>query len=303
MRLSPNIANRIPKKMERAIFITKLSQLRYIEHKYSRIYYGNEFCEKLIPSLQDLSRILGYIKMRGLDFSFVSPYVTDVGLRKLKVLFEFLKAKEINCEVIINDWGVLNLVNRKYHSLVPVLGRLLTKQKRGPRLIKLLKRQVRPRLMVNPETPGQRQILIHKKLPLDLDFYYKGSNVASVPIIHDFLIDQRIKKIELDNIEQGLFLELPRGKVSASLYLPYVYISTTFFCPTAGCGQRKKSLLKIKSCKRQCRKYIFKLRHKTMPKVIYLKGNTQFYKNTRLPMRELMRTGVDRIVYQPEIPL
>lgn len=289
--------------MERAIFISIISNLKYVNEKYSRLYFGNEFCERLIPSLQDLKEILGYIKMRGLNFSFVSPYVTDIGLREIKVIFEFLKVEKINCEVIINDWGVLNLINRSYPGFRPVLGRLLTKQKRGPRLIKLLKRQVRPRLMVNSENPGQRNILIQKKLPFDLDPYYKGSNASSVPIIHNFLISQRIKRIELDNIAQGLFLKLPKDKILASVYLPYVYISTTFFCPTAGCDQKKKSLLKIKPCNRQCQRYVFKLRHKTMPKVIYLKGNTQFYKNTRLSMRELEESGVDRIVYQPEIPI
>ncbi len=289
--------------MERAVFITKLSQLRYIDHKYSRLYYGNEFCERLIPSLQDLKEILDYIKMRGLNFSFVSPYVTNIGLGRLKVIFEFLKAKKVNCEVIINDWGVLNLVGREYLDFQPVLGRLLTKQKRGPRLIKLLKRQVRSRLMVNPENPGQRNILFQKKLPFDLDSYYKGSNASSVPIIHNFLISQRIKRIELDNLAHGIQLKLPQDKILASVYTPYVYITTTFFCPTAGCDQKKKSILKIKPCNRQCQKYIFKLRQRTMPKVIYLKGNTQFYKNTRLSMRELEESGVDRIVYQPEIPV
>ncbi len=289
--------------MEKAVFITKVSQLKYVNHKYARVYYGNEFCERLIPTLQDLKEILGYIKMRGLDFSFVSPYVTNIGLGRLKVLFEFLKAKKVNCEVIINDWGVLNFVNCRYPNFTPVLGRLLTKQKRGPRLIKLLKRQVRPRLLVDPENPGQKNVLIQKTLPLDLDPYYKGSNTASVPIIHNFLIRQRINRIELDNIAQGLFLKLPKNRFFASVYLPYVYISTTFFCPTAGCDRKKKSLLKIKSCKKECQRYVFKLRHRTMPKVIYLKGNTQFYKNTRLQMRELKKIGVDRIVYQPEMPI
>ena len=95
--------------------------------------------------------------------------------------------------------------------------------------------------MVNPENPSQRNILIQKKLPFDLDSYYKGSNAASVPVIRNFLINQRIERIEVDNIQQGLFLELPKGKIFASVYLPYVYITTTFFCPTAGCDQRKKS--------------------------------------------------------------
>jgi hypothetical protein len=289
--------------MEKAIFITKLSQLKYVNHGYGRLYYGNEFCERLIPSLQDLNRILDYVQKRRLDFSFVTPYVTNIGLGKLRVLFGFLKAKKIHCEVIINDWGVLNLVNRQRLNFQPVLGRLLTKQKRGPGLIKLLKRKFEPRLTVNPENHSQRNIVFQKKLPLDLDYYYKGSNAASVPVIHSLLINQRIKRIELDNTAQGLLLELPQDKISTSVYTPYVYITTTFFCPTAGCDQKKKSLLKIKPCKRQCQRYVFKLWHKTMPKVIYLKGNTQFYKNTRLPMRELKNAGVDRIVYEPEIPV
>lgn len=289
--------------MEKALFITRVSQLRYIDHKYTRVYYGNEFCERLIPSLQDLKEILSYIKMARLDFSFVSPYVTNIGLGRLKELFEFLKTKKVNCEVIVNDWGVLNLINHQYLNFQPVLGRLLVKQKRGPRLIKLLKRQVRPRLIVNPENPSQKQIVFQKKLPLDLDPYYKGSNAASVSIIHKFLISQRVKRIELDNLGQGMLLRLPKGRISASVYTPYVYITTTFFCPTAGCNEKKRIFLKRKPCKRQCQKYTFKLRHKTMPKVIYLKGNSQFYKNTRLAMRELKNLGVDRVVYQPEIPI
>ena len=289
--------------MERAIFITKVSHLRYIDHKYSRLYYGSEFCERLIPLLSHLKQILSYVEKKRLDLSFITPYVTNDGLKKLEPLFELLNSMKSNPEVIINDWGVLNLVNRKYLNLTPVLGRLLTKQKRGPTLLRLLKRKISAKLIQDSQNPAIRYILFQKRLPFDLDSYYKGSNATSVSIIHNFLINQRIKRIELDNTVQGLLLDLPKGKISASIYLPYVYITTTFYCPTAGCDQKKKSLLKIKPCKMQCQRYVFKLRHRTMPKVIYLKGNTQFYKNTRLTMRELEKAGVNRIVYQPKIPI
>ena len=289
--------------MEQTIYITKISNLKYVNEKYSRIYFGNEFCQRIIPSSSDLNRVLTHIQKRRLNFSLVTPYVTDEGLEKLKTLFELLKNRKFSCEVIINDWGVLNLVNRKYLNLTPVLGRLLTKQKRGPELVELLKREIKPRLIKDTQNPGIRHLVFQKKFPLDLDPYYKGSNAASVPIIHNFLISQRIKRLELDNIAQGLLLDLPKGKISASVYLPYVYINTTFFCPTAGCDRKKKSIFKIKPCKKQCQRYVFKLRHRTMPRVIYLRGNTQFYKNTRLPMRELEKSGVNRIVYQPEIPI
>ncbi len=289
--------------MEKAIFITKLEQLKYVDHRYSRLYYGGEFCERLILTPDELKVVLSYVRKKRLNFSFVTPYVTDFGLERLDILFKFLTDREIKSEVIINDWGVLNLINQRYSGLIPVLGRLLTKQKRGPRLVKLLKRDAKSKLIQNPQNPKRRILVFQKKLPLNLDYYYKGSNVSSVPIIHDFLIRHQIKRIELDNIAQGLSLELPKDKISASVYFPYVYITTTFFCPTTGCDEENKSLLKIKPCQRQCQKYIFKLRHSTMPKVIYLKGNTQFYKNLCLPIRELKDLGVDRTVYEPEIPV
>lgn len=289
--------------MERAIFISKISQLGYLNRKYSRIYFGNEFCQRLIPSIPDLMKVLTYIKGKGLDFSLVTPYVTNEGIMKLEALFGLLKTLGFTCEVVVNDWGVLYLVNRKYPKLIPILGRLLTKQKRGPRIIKLLKRDTKQWFLKDKENPKIKYLVIKKKLPLELDPYYKGSNTSSVPLIHNFLISQRIKRIELDNPAQGLFLNLPKGKISASVYLPYVYISTTFFCPTVGCNQKEKPFLKIKPCNRECQKYIFKLRHKTMPKVIFLKGNTFFYKCSRLSIKELEGSGVDRIVYEPEIPV
>ena len=295
--LKPNTDN-----MEKAVFITKVNQLKYIDNRYSRLYFGNEFCERLIPSILSLEQILSYVKKKKLNFSLVTPYVTNYGLEKLGVLFEFLKAEKVNCEVIINDWGVLNLINREYLEFHPVLGRLLTKQKRGPGLERLLERKTKSWLVKDPHNPKARFVVFQKKLPLGLDAYYKGSNTSSVPIIHNFLINRRIKRIELDNLSQGMILGLPKGKISASVYTPYVYITTTFFCPSAGCGQ-KKSLLKIKPCKRQCQRYLFKLRHKTMPKVIFLKGNTQFYKNSKLSIKELEKSGVDRIVFEPEIPV
>jgi len=289
--------------MEKAILINRISQLNYVDGGYDRLYFGQEFCERLIPSVGDLKEALSIIRGKGMAFTLGTPYVTNFGLDKIKPLLQLLNTTKNGTEVIVNDYGILNLVNRAYPNLVPVLGRLLTKQKRGPRLIELLKRKITPRLLKSSQNPKMKYLFFPKKLPLDLDCYYKGSNAASVPIIHDFLVRQRIRRIELDNVSQGLALELPRDRICASVYLPFIYISTTFFCLTAGCDQKEKSLLKVKPCNRQCQKYVFRLRHRTMPRVIYLKGNTQFYKNTRLRIKEWESLGVNRIVHQPQIPV
>lgn len=290
--------------MEKAIFITKVEDMHYVNNSYSRLYFGQEFCERLMPSVASLKQALSYARKKGIDFSLVTPYVTTTGLKKTEELFELLKDKKIECEIIVNDFGVLNLVNRKYQNLTPVLGRLLTKQKRSPELPRLLKREkTKPRFLKDPRNPKMKYLVFQKKMPVELELYYKGSNALSVPIIHDFLIAWGIRRIELDNVNQGLHLELPRDKISASIYLPYVYIATTFFCPTVGCNQKKKSFLKIKPCNQPCQRYVFELRHKSMGRPIYLKGNTQFYKNTELKSEDWQKLGVDRIVYEPTIPI
>jgi len=168
-------------------------------------------------------------------------------------------------------------------------------------LIRLLKRNTNINLFKDKQNPQIKYLSIQKKIPEELDAYYKGSNASSVPSIHGFLMSRRVKRIELDNTGQGLYFRLPKDKISASVYLPYVYITTTFFCPSASCG--KKSILKINPCNKECQKYTFHLRHASFPKKIFLKGNTQFYKNTLTNFKGWLRMGVDRIVYEPEIPV
>lgn len=287
--------------MEQAVYITKTSQLHYANGQYSRVYFGCEFCERLIPSLNQLKRVTAFVRKRKLAFSLVTPYVTREGLTKLKGLFDLLKEEGVVCEIIVNDWGVLNLINREYPFFTPVLGRLMTRQEKGPRLARALKRKGEAWAFSDPKDPKIKRFIVEKEIPLDLDPYYKGANTLSVPILQDFLIKQRVKRIEFDNALQGVIMDVPKDKMKLSVYYPYGYITTTFFCPTAGCDDSPKSVQKIKPCRKQCQKYIFKLRHKTMPKILYLKGNTHFFKNSRLPVKKLQDLGVDRIVYQPDI--
>jgi len=289
--------------MEKAVFVASARHLPGIDQAYDRLYFGIEFCERLIPTLEQLKQALAFARSRNLAFSLVTPYLTDSGLNKLKPLLGALDQRKSGDEVVINDWGVFNLLDREYPALIPVLGRLLTKQKRCPRLSRLLKRKAMFALISASGESKNKRLVFQKKLPLELDPYYKGSNVSSVPVIHSFLSKNRINRIELDNLAQGLHLELPEGKLRASVYFPYAYISTTFFCLSAGCDDPNPGFLKLRPCQKQCQKYLFTLKHKSMPKTIYLKGNTQFYKFSRFPLKQLQVLGVDRIVYQPNIPI
>lgn len=261
--------------MENALFISKPEHLKYWEKKYTHIYYGIEFCERLIPSVNELNKVLGFVKKKKIRFSLVTPYVTDAGIKKIKPLFKKLKKIKKNIGIIINDWGVFELA--KNNGFTMVLGRLLTKQKRGPRILNIM-----------------------HKLPKGALEHFQSSNVDT-NLMQEFLLKKKIYLIEIDNLLQGIKLNLKNSKIKASLYYPYAYVTTTRFCLAAGC-ENENNIMGIKPCKKECQKYTFKLTTKDMPVPLLLKGNTQFFINNKLP-KNLEKMGIKRLIYQPEIPI
>lgn len=262
--------------MEEAIFIAKLNSLKQPDPKYTRVYFGNEFCQRLIPKIPELDTALKLVKAWGRKFTLVTPYVTEDGLAALRPVLEHTEKNWPGSEVVVNDWGVLRLVAREFKNLEPLLGRLLTKQKRGPRLIKLQDRV--PEAMLD---------------------HFRRSNV-DVPILSGFLARLGVKRVELDNLLQGLVREGLCQK--GSLYLPYAYVATTRYCISASAEKSRKFLRSMPACSNECRKYVFKLSHPDTPVDLFLKGNAQFFYNDRVP-ENLETLNIDRIVYEPEIPV
>jgi len=264
--------------MEEALFITKIQNLKYWNKKYTRLYFGNEFCQRLIPTKEDMNYVIDFVKKNNTRLSFATPYVTDEGVERLEPLLELLNEKLPESEVIINDYGTLELIQERKLKLKPVLGRLLTKQKRGPRIINIM-----------------------DNLPKPAIEHFRKSN-AEVPVFQEFLIKNGFDRVELDNLLQGIEDDLSKSEIKASLYFPYAYVTTTRFCLTAICD-KKDAVPGIYPCKKECQRYgPFKLTNKTMPVPLLLKGNTQFFENKKLP-RGLEERGINRLVFEPELPV
>jgi len=264
--------------MEQAIFISRVENLKYYTPHFSRLYFGNEFCEQLIPSITELRPVLDFVGENSLDFTLVSPYATEKDLGRLEVLFREVARRQPGSEVVFNDYGVLRVLNSRYGELEPVMGRLLHKMKRGPRLMTVI-----------------------GKLPPSTVEYFRGSNLT-VPILVEFLNQHGVKRVELDNLLQGFDFSLD-DNLSASLYFPYAYITTTRFCLTAACDMsEREEIIGIFPCKRECQRYTFYLRSEVMPVILIRKGNTIFFENEVLP-EGLEERGINRIVTEPEIPM
>lgn len=263
--------------MEQAIFISNIENLKYVTQEYSRLYFGIEFCQNLIPSIEDLECVLRFVSKKRLDFTLVTPFVTNEGFGKLKTQLNYLIKENPKSEIVINDWGLLRWINKTYPDLELTLGRLLTKQKRGPRILNLI-----------------------GKVSDTMVEHFQKSNVDN-RIVTNFLISKNIKRIEFDNLLQGV--KRPLDSLKGSLYFPFAYITTTRFCLISSYEDNiRRPLRAIFACNKECQKYTLKLQHRQMPVELFLKGNTQFFKNKYVP-EDLGQLNIDRSVYQPEIPL
>lgn len=264
-------------QIEKVVYYTKVPDYLPSDFKQTRIYFGNEFCERLIPSVEDVSRMFDLCREINVKLSFLTPYVTDFGIRQLEEIFEFLNSLKLKTEIIINDFGVLELIRNKSYEFKLVLGRLLNQQKRGPRLAKILNR-----------------------LPSDLIKHFCSTYLDREEIV-SILLELGIERIEFDNIPLGL-TRYPLPKLKASLYYPFVYVSTTRLCPTSKAFKPNFRLRLIENCETECRICHFKLKHKSMPEDLILKGNTYFLYWDKLPPN-LEKLGIDRVVWEPEIPI
>jgi hypothetical protein len=262
--------------MEKAIFVSRIANLKYVTGEYTRLYFGAEFCENLIPSREDADSVLRFVSEKGMDLTLVTPFVTNKGMERLKSAAAFILGRMQGAEIVVNDWGALHWLSMEYARASLVLGRLLTKQKRGPRILNLAGR-----------------------VPAAMIEHFQRSS-ADGPLLSGFLSANGITRIEFDNLLQGVARS--GGRLKGSLYFPYAYVTTTRFCLTASHGSCGGAPLRaVPPCRKECLDKTFTLRHKQMPVELLLKGNTQFFKNERVP-DDLSRLNIDRTVYQPEIP-
>ncbi len=244
-------------RLELALAIDNIKKITDLEHlNYTHIYLGSEFCEELIPTKEKTAAFLNYCLKNKKRFILLTPPLTEKGLKKI---IELLPLLPLNCEIVFNDWGLLSSI--KKHQLTPRLGRLLLKVKREPR-----------------QTNNN-----------ELLKYLRTANLTE-KIFQKYLLSNKINGIEFDNVWQGYDAVLPED-LSNSLYLPYVYITTT-----------KKCLFKEKDlCYQHCQQKYITANLRNYDEPLLINGNTQFYTNTSLPDSTcLEKLKISRIVYQPK---
>ncbi|MDP6670885.1 MAG: hypothetical protein QGI60_03650 [archaeon] len=235
---------------------------------FDRVYFGHETCDRRLPSLKELSEAKELCRRKSLPFSLVTPFCTTAGIKKLEPLLKSLSRDD---EVIVNDFGVLKLAHENSETEI-VCGRLLNKQYRDP------------------------VIASFDMAPSELKEHLKTSQVSS-GLFRELLKGFNVKRVELDNLLQGIGTNLVGLDLTASLYHPFTFIAATRLCLCANCD--KLSFAKkigIFPCKKECLKYSFKFEAEQFKNPLFLFGNALFFENKELP-KDLHEIGIDRLVF------
>jgi hypothetical protein len=95
------------------------------------VYFGNEFCEHLLPTPAEFAVQLSAAISAGLAPTLATPLAADSTLRRIRQLAALLPA---GAEVVCNDWGVAACLHREHAALTLVAGRQLCKSIKDPRL-------------------------------------------------------------------------------------------------------------------------------------------------------------------------
>jgi len=260
------------KKIEHAFFVptNKIELLKNTPKKY-RIYYGNEFCEHLLPSVEQIRKVKTFAKENNHDFTLVLPWITDKYSSKIISLIEELEERD---EVVCNDWGVIQTVIDLglENKINIIIGRLLNTQKKDPRA-------------------------------------YNGEHrtLQSPPFLNGefgkFLDKYNIKRIETDDPRN--IQNFSGTHFLGHIHTPFTYITTTRKCLLANSSSLKQKTLTIGSCKKECQDTAITMESIRMPQKIMLKGNSQFLDNSNIEIDEttLIQNGITRIIHHSILPM
>jgi hypothetical protein len=218
--------------------------------------------------------------------------VTNPGLARLRPLLHWLASQDDpTIEVIVNDWGVLRLVRREFPLLQPVLGRLMNRMLRDPRIAAVFAKA--------HTSTAALQVL-------------QQSSVAAA-VLRDFLKRSYVMRVEFDNLIQGLDMNFDELGLSASLYVPYGYVATGRVCPIGSLLLPKPQKFDVASpCQQECQRYTLCFEYVDSPfdnrdQEFFEQGNTFFYAQgpqlIEAAAQMVERLSISRLVYQPRLPM
>ena len=256
-----------------------------------RAYVGNEFCVRLLPTLDSLCEACSRMWQKRVEVTLLTPPVTDDGLDALRILFTWLKGQEHEVEVVFNDWGTLDVLHREFPGLRPVRGRLLHKSMRDPRVVPLYSEATAP--------PGIRLSL----QPSGLD----------TPFLRRIMDRCGFTRMEMDILPQAREFDFRQFRFGVDFYFPCGFVTTGRQCMAGSMhAESPQRFRPVLDCRFECREYftLHTFSSSTLPTngaTFFQRGNTFFYFPEESFLRSFLQSaednGVARLIYEPGLPM
>ncbi len=251
--------------MKRYLRVTEIAGLDGF-HKskggWDGLYYGAEFCPRLLPDIDQVVRVQKECEARGIDFVLVTPLVRQGEFDR--VWKWFASIHEPGLQWVANDWGMVVKGAEEGIGANMTAGRVMGRQRRGPRVGEMLAagggEELRQSVWDDPAT-------------LEL-----VKNLGAV-------------RIELDALEWGgARPPLPPG-MELALCGPWIPVTTSPSCPWAPGDPLE--------CDGYCvGKSPVRLENDENPEPLWSKGNTLWARvDEDKVMAQAVELGADRLIW------
>ncbi|MDQ1280467.1 MAG: hypothetical protein QG670_1730 [Thermoproteota archaeon] len=228
-----------------------------VESNCDEVRFGPEFCEYKLPSLDELEEAYMLSIHSNKVFTYVTPRISENILEKMRAQLQFLNEKK-NSSVVINDFGVLNLIGQ-YPNLKPRLGRqLMYVPARCPW------EEIKSR-----QTKHETSFLSKRKV--EKIFYQTSLNYLPTIRIYQ---GYGVQSIDVDFIQPCFpyFSYLAENGFNISIHLHLIPAAVTRRCHTARFLGEKS----LEKCSRPCDTRAFLLERDLLDTKLVLYGNAVF---------------------------
>ena len=205
----------------------------------SRVYVGNETCERLLPTPQAIGSWVASARVGRVALSLVLPPLSRDGLAKAEEAVRALEGVE-DSEVVANDWGTVHRLRSRHPGLAIVLGRLTHKMLRDPRLADYFD---------SPQAPMSARSALCRSGEL-------------APGFRALMERYGIGRREIDPFLQPLEEDEWEGRGERlSVHLPYQFVTMGRGClPAAMHREGKGKFVAGGPCRTECAKYAVEFR-------------------------------------------
>ena len=219
-------ANTPMEKMLRDIYKPVFSILNSEKIRY--LYFGATFCELKIPTVAELEKCLQFCENRELKLVLVTPPVTDWGIARIRMLLEYISEKETDCELVINDLGILMLAQEMRFTGRKWFGRMMDCSIHDSRLTSREKREYY-------SAQGYE--------------YMRNTAATAVPFVI-LMKKMNVAGINIDYSPEGRVVS---DEIQSALIFPTEFITTGRMCWYRIAGQSEQDKYRLNQhCQKKC---------------------------------------------------